>query len=234
MPSILTIEDLTIQVTHKAIRHAYLRVDGDGEVRLSAPKRMSKAEIETFVRSKQDWIRRQQAKAHARPKPVEHQYISGEAFPVWGRTVRLQVVETRGKPTVDLRGAALRLAIRPGTSKAQRAALLAAWYRAQLEAAVPPLLARWEPRLGVKLAKFSLRKMKTRWGSCSTKPRTMRLNTELACLAPEFLEYVVVHELVHLLEPSHNGRFKALMDRHLPGWRETRRRLREHALGRAC
>jgi predicted metal-dependent hydrolase len=233
VPSQIQIEDLTIAVTRKTIKHAYLRVDGDGRVRMSAPKRMPQRELEAFARSKLGWIRRQQQKARSRPRPVQHKYASGEEFLVWGRTARLQVVETKGRPAVELRGAALRLAVRPGTGRAKRATLIEAWYRAQLEAAVPPLLARWEPRLGVKLAKFSIRTMKTRWGSCSTAPRTIRLNSELVHLPPDYLEYVVVHELAHLLEPSHNARFKALLDKHLPGWRATRKRLNGHALGRS-
>lgn len=233
MTRFLHIEDLTIALTRKAIKHAYLRVDGDGQVRLSAPGRMSNAELQVFVRSKLGWIRRQQQKARSRPKPIEHRYASGERFPAWGRTVHLQVVETRGTPSVELKGAALRLAVRPGTSRDQRAALVEAWYRAQIAAAVSPLQARWERALGVRAARISYRSMKTRWGSCSTKPRTIRLNTELARLDPACLEYVLVHELTHLLEPSHNARFKALMDRHLPTWRATRTALRQHALSRS-
>jgi len=229
----LQIKDLTIQVTRKAIKHAYLRVNGNGEVRMSAPRRMSNRELEAFARSKLDWIQRLQQKARSRSQPVQHKYASGEPFSIWGRTVHLQVVETQGKPSVELHGAALRLVVRPGTGVAKREALIEDWYREELEAALPPLLARWEPILGVQAAKVSLRTMKTRWGSCSTKPRTIRLNTELARLDPECLEYVLVHELVHLLEPSHNARFKALMDRHLPGWRSTRKLLRDHALGRS-
>jgi len=234
MPSAIRVEDLTIEVTRKAIKHAYLRVDGAGEVRMSAPRRMPQAEIEAFARSKLGWIRRQQRKARARPRPVRHAYACGEPFPVWGWTVHLQVVETRGRPSIELKGAALRLAVQPGTTRVKRQALIEAWYREQLEAAVPPLLARWEPRLGVKLAKFSIRTMKTRWGSCSAKPRTIRLNSELARHDPACLEYVLVHELVHLLEPSHNARFKALLDKHLPGWRAIRKRLKGHAAGLSC
>jgi len=233
MAPTLQLEDLTIQVTRKAIKHAYLRVNGTGEVRLSAPRRMSNRDIEAFASSKLAWIRRQQRKLQARPQRIRHRYASGEPFQVWGRTVHLGVVETWGKPSVELKGAALRLSVRPGTGVAKREALIEAWYREELKAAVPPLLARWELVLGVQAAKVSLRTMKTRWGSCSTKPRTIRLNIELARLDPECLEYVLVHELVHLLEPSHNARFKALMDRHLPGWRSTRKLLRDHALGRS-
>ncbi len=229
----IQLEDLTIAVTRKAIKHAYLRVNGAGEVRMSAPRRMSNRELEAFARSKLDWIRRQQAKTRSRSQPIRHKYASGEPFSIWGRTVHLGVVETQGKPSVELRGAALRLAVCPGTTVAKRKALVEAWYRRQLEAAVPPLLVRWEPIIGVQVAKVSYRTMKTRWGSCSTKPRTIRLNTELARFDPKCLEYVLVHELVHLLEPSHNARFKALMDRHLPGWWSTRKLLRDHALGRS-
>jgi predicted metal-dependent hydrolase len=233
MSSQYQIEDFTIEITRKSIKHAYLRVDGAGEVRMSAPRRMSNRELETFARSKLGWIRRQQRKLQARPQRIRHKYASGERFQVWGRTVHLGVVEVKSKPSVELKGAALRLAVRPGTTVAKRKALVEAWYRRQLEAAVPPLLVRWEPIIGVQVAKVSYRTMKTRWGSCSTKPRTIRLNTELARLEPACLEYVLVHELVHLLEPSHNARFKALMDRYLPGWRSTRKRLKDHALGRS-
>ncbi len=225
MATRISIRGIDIEVTRKAIKHAYLRVNGAGEVRMSAPRRMSNRELEAFARSKLAWIRRQQQKVHSRPQPVEHKYVSGEPFSIWGETVYLQVVETRGTPGVALRGAALRLAVRPGTSRAKREALIQSWYREDLEAAVKPLLERWEKVLGVRVARVSLRAMKTRWGSCSTKPRTIRLNIELARLSPEYLEYVLVHELVHLLEPSHNARFKALMDRYLPGWRGTRKSL---------
>ena len=232
MASYLQLEDLSIEVTRKAIKHVYLRVNGAGEVRMSAPRRMSNRELEAFARSKLGWIRRQQRKHQDRPKPIDHQYASGERFQVWGRTVHLQVVETGGKPSVEVRGAALRMAVRPGTSKSKRKALLEAWLRSELEAAVPDLLARWEDVVGVKITRVTLRKMKTRWGSCSTGTRRIRLNIELARIDPACLEYVLVHELVHLLEASHNARFKALMDHHLPGWRAVRARLRDHALGR--
>jgi predicted metal-dependent hydrolase len=221
----LSIGGIEIELTRKAIKHAYLRVDGAGEVRMSAPQRMSRRAIEDFARTRLGWIRRQQQKAQSRPQPVEHKYVSSEPFSIWGQTVYLQVVETRGKPAVALWGAALRLAVHPGTGTARRAALVECWYREQFEAAVPPLLARWEKAIGVRVTRVTLRKMKTRWGSCSPVPRTMRLNTELARLAPEYLEYVVVHELLHLLEASHNARFKALLDHFLPGWRITRKAL---------
>ena len=225
MASRFSIGGIEIELTRKSIKHAYLRVNGAGTVRMSAPRRMSNSDLEAFARSKLDWIKRQQRKRQDRPKPIDHTYASGEPFSIWGRTVHLQVVEVKSKPSVGLIGAALRLAVRPGTSKAKREVMVEAWYREQLRTAVPALLARWEVRIGVKIARVTLRKMKTRWGSCSVKPRTIRLNTELVKWPPDCLEYVVVHELVHLLEPSHNARFKALMDRYLPGWRVTRKSL---------
>jgi predicted metal-dependent hydrolase len=225
MTSQLNVDGLHVKVVRKDIKHAYLRVNGVGEVRMTAPKRMSNRELVAFAHSKLGWIRRQQRKFKDRPQPTQHKYVSGERFQVWGQTVHLGVVEHKGRHSVGLKGAVLRLIVRPGTSKAKREALIQSWYREALEAAVKPLLARWEPALGVRVARVSFRTMKTRWGSCSTKQRTIRLNTELARLNPEYLEYVLVHELVHLLEPSHNGRYKGLMDKILPGWRSTRKAL---------
>jgi hypothetical protein len=228
----LSIGGIEIELTRKAIKHAYLRVNGAGEVRMSAPRRMSDRDLEAFARSKLGWIKRQQRRLQERPQPVKHKYASGERFQVWGRTAHLLVVE-QGTPSVELEGAALRLAVRPGTGSAKRQALVEGWYRSQLEEAVPGLLARWQKAIGVRVTRVTLRKMKTRWGSCSPGPRTMRLNTELARLAPEYLEYVVVHELLHLLEASHNARFKALLDHFLPGWRITRKVLNRYRPARS-
>jgi hypothetical protein len=185
---------------------------------------MSDRDLEAFARSKLGWIKRQQRRLQERPQPVKHKYASGERFQVWGRTAHLLVVE-QGTPSVELKGAALRLAVRPGTGAAKRAAMVEGWYRSQLEAAVPGLIARWEKAIGVRVTRVTLRKMKTRWGSCTSASCRIRLNTELAKLPPECLEYVLVHELVHLLEASHNARFKALLDHYLPGWRITRQAL---------
>ena len=235
MASQLKIGDLTIEVTRKAIKHAYLRVDPpDGCVRLSVPRRMSSQALRAFVLSKLDWIERQQAKIQLQVRPVPPRYLDRESLHVWGVCTTLRVTEHSAPPSVELKNGCLHLQVRPGTDGPKRKALVEAWYREKIQIAIPLLLAQWEPRIGVKVKKVTLRRMKTRWGSCSAKPRTIRLNTELAKMPRACLEYVVVHELAHLLEPSHNARFKALMDRFLPGWRTTRKQLNQHALGRAA
>ena len=124
------------------------------------------------------------------------------------------------------------LQVRPRTDRDKRRALVEEWYREQIKSAVPPLLARWEPRIGVKVDRFHVRRTKTRWGSCNPKARTIRLNTELARKPPELLEYLVVHELVHLLEPTHNARFYALMDRYMSDWKVHRRTLNRRPVRR--
>ena len=144
---------------------------------------------------------------------------------MWATPRLLAVSERDGPPSVELNDDHLRLKVRPRTPRDGRHAVVENWYREQVRAAVPPLLARWEPRLGVKLERYQVRRMRTRWGSCTPAKRSIRLNTELATRPPELLEYIVVHELVHLLEPSHNARFVALMDRHMPEWKAHRKEL---------
>ncbi len=222
----LKIGDITLEVVRKDIKHAYLRVvPPAGEVHISAPKRMSNAALRAFALSRLGWIQRQQAKIRTQVRETPRRYVEGESLDVWGVRKTLKVTEVDAPPSVALHDGHLQLQLHPGTETHKRQALVEAWYREQLMAAVPALLARWEPLIGVKVKRVTLRRMKTRWGSCSTKPRTIRLNSELAKKPPECLEYVVVHELVHLLEASHNARFKALMDRYLPGWKVIRKQL---------
>jgi predicted metal-dependent hydrolase len=229
MGSRLKIGEISVDVVRKNIKHAYLRVlPPAGEVRLSVPRRMSSQALRAFVLSKLDWIERQQAKIQRQVRPVPPRYLDRESLHVWGVSTTLRVTEHSAPPSVELKNGYLHLQVRFGTDGPKRQALIEAWYREQIQIAIPLLLAQWEPRIGVKVKKVSLRRMKTRWGSCSAKPRTIRLNTELAKMPRACLEYVLVHELAHLLEPSHNARFKVLMDRFLPGWRATRRALHAH------
>jgi predicted metal-dependent hydrolase len=141
---------------------------------------------------------------------------------VWGRRYLLRIVEADKPPAVELSPNTLYLHVRPGTSATKREAVLTAWYRQQLQEVAPALIAKWEPVMGVKVARLSIRQMKTRWGSCTPATRAIRLNTELAKKPAVCLEYIVVHELAHLLEPSHNQRFVSLMNGFLPQWRDIR------------
>ena len=141
-----------------------------------------------------------------------------ESHYVWGKRYLLTIAESDEPPSIELTHSRMLLRVRPGTDEHKRQALIEEWYREQLKEAVPPLLARWQPLLGVRVERFFVQRMKTKWGSCNYKARTIRLNTELAKKPVECLEYIVVHELVHLLEPTHNAHFVALMDRFMPQW----------------
>ena len=229
MESQITVGEVTVQVVRKRVRNLNLSVHPPhGQVRLSAPHRASRAEIRAFTLSKLDWIRRHQDRIRAeardrrRSRPREPRYVDGELHHVWGRRVVLRVETWEGPASVELTPRRLRLRVRPGTNRAERREIVERWYREQLREALPPLLARWERRLGVRAREVRVRRMKTRWGSCTPSARSIRLSTELASHPPEQLEYILVHELVHLLEPSHNGRFHALMDHYLPDWRVRR------------
>jgi predicted metal-dependent hydrolase len=211
--------DIAVDVVLKDIKNVHLSVyPPAGRVRISAPKRMSLATIRVFAISKLDWIKRQQTKLRTQERETPREYVDRESHDVWGKRYLLTVAESDAAPSVELQHGRLLLRVRPGTDAAKRGAQVEDWYRAQLKAAVPPLLARWQPRLGVRVERVFVQRMKTRWGSCNPKARTIRLNTELAKKPAACLEYIVLHELVHLLEPSHNARFVALMDRFMPRW----------------
>jgi predicted metal-dependent hydrolase len=231
--SLYTLEEITVEVVRKRVKNINLTVHPPlGHVRISAPQRMSLDTILAFARSKLEWIRRHQARmreqAREAPHPLarEPRYVTGEHHWVWGRPHRLEIAEAAGRAFVETGGdTRLRLRVRPGTGRDGRRALLDRWYRDQVQDAVPPLLERWEPELGVTLERYQVRRMKTRWGSCTPTHRTIRLNSELGTRPPAQLEYILVHELVHLLEPSHNRRFHGLMDHFLPGWKAQREAL---------
>lgn len=219
MPSRIELGDITVDVVLKDIKNVHLSVHPPtGHVRISAPKRMSLDTIRVFALSKLDWIKRQQAKLRGQERETPREYVERESHYVWGKRYLLSVTESDQPPAIELKHSRMILRVRPGTAEGKREALVEEWYREQVKAAVPPLLDRWQPQMGVSVERFFVQRMKTRWGSCNQKARTIRLNTELAKKPPECLEYIVVHELVHLLEPTHNARFLALMDRFMPKW----------------
>jgi len=215
--------DITVDVVLKAIKNVRLSVHPPaGRVRISAPTRMSLATIRGFAMSKLDWIKRQQAKIREQEREPPRRYVDRESHYVWGKRHVLTVSERNEPPSIELTQGRMLLRVRPGTGARTRHAVAEHWYRGQIKTAVGPLLAKWEPLMGVKVERFFVRRMKTMWGSCNYKTHTIRLNTELAKKPPQCLEYVVVHELVHLLEPTHNARFVALMDRFMPAWESHR------------
>ncbi len=223
MATRLRISDIEIDVVRKDIKNVHLSVyPPEGRVRISAPSHMSAETIRLFAIAKLDWIRREQSKLRIQPRETARTYENRESHYLWGERLLLTVSERDAAPRVEIKPGHMRLSVRPGSDLDRRAAVVDAFYRAAVKAAVPPLLARWEPRLDVSCAGFYVQRMKTKWGSCNPKARTIRLNTELAKKPPVCLEYIVVHELMHLLEPTHNPRFRVLMDHHFPQWRQHR------------
>ena len=215
--------DLVVDVVLKDIKNVHLSVyPPHGAVRISAPKRMSLDTIRLFAVSRLAWIRQQQKKLREQERESAREYIERESHYVWGKRYLLVVRETDVAPSIELTHRRLILSVRPRTSEEKREAIVDDWYREQLRKAVPPLLGRWQPLIGVEAKRFFVQRMKTKWGSCNHDARAIRLNTELARKPPECLEYIVVHELIHLLEPTHNARFIAL-GRVRPTTRLTRR-----------
>jgi len=213
-----------IEVTRKEIKHLYIRIDrSDGRIRISAPRRMSDAAIREAVHRNRAWIerRRQRVAALATIRPLVLE--SGACVPVFGESCCLSISEGHGRQGVRLReDGVLEMRVRHGLDQDGRAAVLDAWYRAQLKARMPELIRIWEPIMGVSVADWGVRMMRSRWGSCNIRARRIWLNLALARRRPEYLEYVVVHEMVHLLERGHNRRFYAFMDMFLPNWRAIR------------
>lgn len=226
MATRIQLGDIALDVVRKDIKNVHLSVHPPtGRVRISAPSRMSLDTIRVFAISKLNWIKKQQNKIREQERETPREYLDRESHYVWGKRYLLSVTERDRPPTVTLTHSRLILAVREGTTRAARAAIVAQWYRQQIKAVVPELVAKWERTLGVNVTRFFVRQMKTRWGSCNPRKRTMRLNTELAKKPRECLEYVVVHEMAHLLEATHNARFIALMDRVMPNWQSCRQRL---------
>lgn len=221
---VIDVAGVAVLVTRKRIKTLRLTVNPpDGEVRLSAPLSAPSHLIRAFVETRIEWITRHQERIRSAPQPARLDYVTGDLIPFNGRLCLLEVVHGSGQPTVRLCGGSRVVMTVPHDADRQmRERALHAWYRAHLNAVVPLLIAAWEPRLGVSVAEWRVRRMKTRWGTCSIQARRIWINLDLATQSPACLEYLVVHEMVHLLEPSHNARFKALMDRHLPNWRELR------------
>jgi predicted metal-dependent hydrolase len=212
-----------LDVVRKDIKNVHLSVyPPTGRVRISAPERMDFDTIRLFAISKLGWIKQQQKRLREQERESRREYLDRESHYVWGRRYLLKVVEDNAAPSVQIQHSTLLLRVRPGADVETKAAVMAAWYRHLLRSAVPPLIEAWEARLNVTVNGFYVRQMRTKWGSCNPAARTLRLNTELAKKPRECLEYIVVHEMVHLLERRHDDRFEAYLDQSMPQWRQYR------------
>lgn len=211
--------NLAVDVVLKNIKNVHLSVyPPTGKVRISAPSRMSLDTIRVFAISKLGWIKLQQKKLREQERETPREYLNRESHYLWGRRYLLTVQETDAVPSIELKHSRIYLQVPSGTAENKRQELVQEWYREQIKLAMPPLLTKWQPLIGVKLNRFFVQQMKTKWGSCNPSAKSIRLNTELAKKPPQCLEYIVVHEMAHLIEPTHTRRFIALMDQFMPKW----------------
>ena len=210
---------LTLDVVKKDIKNVHLSVyPPTGRLRIAAPVRMSMESIRLFAISKLGWIKQQQRKLREQDREQPREYLDRESHYVWGRRYLLKVAAHDGAPSVEIKHRQLVLRVREPRSEESKQAALDEWYRSLVKQAAPDLIAKWEPVIGVNVRGVLVRKMKTLWGSCSPERGTIRLNVELAKKPPDCLEYILVHELVHLLEPTHNARFVKLLGQFMPKW----------------
>ena len=217
----IIVDDIDVQIVRKKIKNLHLRVyPPDGRVRVVVPLHIKDDVIRLTVIDKLSWIRKQQVRLAKLPAPTPREMISGECHYYLGEAYPLEVIERRGKHEVVLKNnMQFLLYVRPDSSVDKRVAVLTEWYRLQIKEMLPDLIEKWEPIIGVKVDEWGIKKMKTRWGTCNISSRRIWLNLELMKKPIECLEYVLVHEMVHLLERYHNNNFKAYMDKFMPEWR---------------
>lgn len=226
MAEVIALGEIEIQITRKNVKHVHLTVHPpEGRVTLVAPPRTRPEVARAYAISKLAWIRQQQRALKNQAREVPRQYVTRESHQLWGRRHLLVVVEHHAKPTVALDHRRIKLFVRPGSDTAKRAEVMHEWHKQLLHAEVPSIISRWERKLGVKVSGYFLQRMKTKWGSCNHRAGNIRLNTELVKKPKDMLEYVVVHEMLHLLEPTHNERFIQLLTKHWPHWQELRSEL---------
>lgn len=232
MSQTLQLGDISIQLTRKAVKHVHLSVHPpEGRVSLVAPISTRPEVARAYAISKLAWIRTQRAKLSEQARESPRRFITRETHYLWGRRYLLSVEQQDAKPRVRLDHRRITLVVRPGSTQAVRARVMHDWHKSLLHQIVPRLIAKWESRLGLRVAGYFLQRMKTKWGGCNHRARHIRLNTELVKKPKDLLEYVIVHEMIHLIEPRHSERFMSLMATHYPSWREARAELNEMPLG---
>lgn len=225
MPQI-EVDGIPITVTRKRVKHVRIVVNRkDRSVRISSPYLVSRRAITRFAESHIDWIRKQLQKAAEVPPEPVLKFEQGETHFLWGKSFTLQVIEIGATQTAKPVGEEIILTVRPGSTVEMREKILREFYRDEIKSKIPGLIKKWEPVMNVKVKDWGVKKMKTRWGTCNTRAGRIWLNLELAKHSPEMLEYIVVHEMNHLLERLHSKRFYQLMDNFMPDWREIDKKL---------
>jgi predicted metal-dependent hydrolase len=232
MAETIRIGEIVIALTRKDIRHVHLSVHPPlGRVSLVAPTGTRLEVARAYAISKIGWIREQRAKLQGQARETPRRFIERESHYLWGHRYLLSVVEDDAKPSVRLSHRKITLSVRPGSSMAKRGEVMHDWHKALLHDVVPRLIRKWEAKLGVTVSGYFLQRMKPKWGGCNHRAGNIRLNTELVKKPKDLLEYVVVHEMLHLIEPTHSDRFVTLLSSHYPAWREARAELNELPLG---
>ena len=228
MTDTIQIGELTILVTRKAIKNVHLSVHPpNGRVTLTAPTATRLEVARAYAISKLGWIREQRHKLAKQARETPRRFVERESHFLWGRRHLLTVAHRECKPFVSLDHKRITLTVRPGSDAQKRAEVIHEWHKSLLHEVVPALIKKWEPRLNVKVAGYFLQRMKTKWGGCNHRAGHIRLNTELVKKPKDLLEYVIVHEMVHLWEPTHSERFMEILGKHYPTWREARAELNE-------
>ncbi len=227
----IEVRGITVEIVRKDIKNLHLGVyPPNGRVRVAAPRRLTDEAIRLAVISRLGWIRRQQAKFENQERQSKREMVSGESHYVEGRRYRLQVVEKPGAPAIKLKSGRIMLQVPAEADRDRREKVLNDWYRARLRHRVAESIEKWEQVTGLKVRDWRIRKMKTRWGTCNASAGRIWINLELAKKSPRCLEYIMVHEMVHMLERHHNENFKMYMDRFMPQWRLHRDELNRNPL----
>ena len=217
----IEVRGIAVEIVRKDIKHLHLGVyPPEGRVRVATPLHLDDDAVRLAVITRLAWIRRKRKEFEGQDRQSRREFVTGESHYFEGRRYRLDVVATKGTTGIRLRGNSwIEMRVRPGAGRDAREAALYRWYRARLRERIPEMIAKWEPKIGVTVADWRIRRMKTRWGTCNRQAGRIWLNTELAKKPVSCLEYVVVHEMIHLIERDHNDQFRRILDRVMPGWR---------------
>ena len=228
MSETIQLGELSILVTRKDIKNVHLSVyPPDGRVTLVAPIATRLDVARAYAISRLGWIRQQQEKLKNQARETSRQFIERESHYLWGRRHLMTIKHREAKPAVTLDHKRITLTVRTGSDAEKRAEVIHEWHKSLLHEVVPPLIKKWERKLKVNVTEYFLQRMKTKWGSCNHRAGHIRLNTELVKKPKDLLEYVIVHEMAHLFEPTHSDRFIAILEKHYPTWREARAELNE-------
>ncbi len=216
----MIVSGVEIEVIKKNIKNMHLSVlPPVGKVRISTPLNISDDAIKLFAIAKIGWIRKQIVKYENQPRQSEREYVSGESHYLWGQRYRMEIKHSKTANKIEIKANKLILTVRENSTQQQRENVMNEWYRAEIKAKLPALFEKWESVIGVKPNEYGVKNMLTRWGTCNVKAKRILINLQLAKKPIHCLEYIIVHELVHLIEKTHNSVFVEHMDKFIPNWR---------------